>query len=223
MKMKYKACMFDLDGTLCNTLDSIAHFGNSALKFCGFTPVATEEYKLMVGNGADMLIRRMLKKSVGDVSEETVAAVRKKYDELYEREPLNLVVPYEGIVNMLHSLKAAGLKICVLSNKPDDMTKAVIGGIFGDGVFDLVQGQLSGFPKKPDPTAPLYILNKLSVTPSECFYMGDSGVDMQTAVNTGMTPCGVSWGFRSVEELKENGAEMIVNCTEEVLSAVVGD
>ena len=223
MNYKYKACMFDLDGTLCNTLDSIAYFANSALEFYGYSTIETEEYKLMIGNGADMLIRRMLNKVAGSYSEDDVYKVRHKYDELYEADPLKLVEPYKGIPELLKELNNREIKIAVLSNKPDDMTKAVIEGVLSSkyGInFSHVQGQLSGFPKKPDPTAPLYILNKLNVNPEECLYIGDSGVDMNTAKNCGFTAVGVSWGFRSVKELNENGADIIVYTAEEILSLI---
>ncbi|MBE6732120.1 MAG: HAD family hydrolase [Ruminococcaceae bacterium] len=216
MKYKFEACMFDLDGTLCNTLDSIAYFANSALTFYGYSPIDTQEYKLLIGNGADMLIRRMLNKVAGEYTEETVKAVRKKYDELYESEPLKLVEPYKGIPELLDKLHSMGIKITVLSNKPDDMTKAVVKGILGDK-FDYVQGQKKEFEKKPSPQAPLYIAKEINVSPENILYLGDSGVDMQTAINSGFTACGVSWGFRSVEELKENGADFIAHTALEIL------
>ena len=216
---EYKACMFDLDGTLCNTLDSIAHFANSALIFYGYPPIDTEEYKLMIGNGADMLIRRMLNKAAGEYTEETVNKVRKKYDELYESEPLKLVEPYKGIPELLNKLNTMGIKITVLSNKPDDMTKAVVRGILGNK-FNYVQGQKKEFEKKPSPQAPLFIAEKIGVNPENFLYIGDSGVDMKTAKNSGMKAVGVSWGFRSVEELKENGADFIVYTAEDILNLI---
>ena len=219
MKHKFEACMFDLDGTLCNTLDSIAYFANSALIFYGYPPIDTDEYKMMIGNGADMLIRRMLNKVAGEYSEETVKAVRKKYDELYESEPLKLVEPYKGIPELLEKLNELGIKITVLSNKPDDMTKAVVKGILGEN-FTYVQGQKKEFEKKPSPHAPLFIADKIGVKPENFLYIGDSGVDMKTAKNSGMTACGVSWGFRSVEELKENGADFIAHTAEDILNLI---
>ena len=217
MSLKYKVCMFDLDGTLCNTLDSIAYFANKALVFHGISPIEVNAYKNFVGNGADMLIRRMLNFSLGDYSEELFKSVRKKYDEFYESEPLKFVEPYEGILELLGKLNDMGVKLAVLSNKPDDMTKAVVKGILGDK-FSYVQGQKKEFPKKPDPTAPLYILSEVNEKPENCLYLGDSGVDMQTAKNSGFTACGVSWGFRSVEELKENGADFIACTADDILN-----
>lgn len=219
MDFKIKACMFDLDGTLCNTLDSIAYFANSALEFYGYPAIDTEEYKLMIGNGADMLMRRMLNKVGGEYSEETVKNLRKKYDELYESEPLKLVEPYKGIPKLLNQLNLMGVKVTVLSNKPDDMTKAVVKGILGEN-FAYVQGQKKEFEKKPSPQAPLYIAENIGIKPENFLYIGDSGVDMQTAKNSGMKAVGVSWGFRSVEELKENGADFIAHTAEDILNLI---
>ena len=216
---KFKACMFDLDGTLCNTLDSIAYFANSALVFHNIKPIEVSEYKNFIGNGADMLIKRMLKYSLGDFSEELFKSVRKKYDELYESEPLKLVEPYEGIPELLNKLNLMGIKITVLSNKPDDMTKAVVKGILGDK-FTYVQGQKKEFEKKPSPQAPLYIAEQIGIKSEDILYIGDSGVDMKTAKNSGMKAVGVSWGFRSVEELKENGADFIAHTAEDILNLI---
>jgi phosphoglycolate phosphatase len=212
----YKACMFDCDGTIADTLSSIAYFGNAALEHFGFKAAAVDEYRMFVGNGADLLVRRMLAYSVGEFSEETFTAVRKYYDKLYESDPLHLVVPYPGIPQLLQRLKKNGIKLAVISNKPDDMTKAVVGNLLGRENFDVIQGQLKGVPKKPDPSAPLSILKKLDIKSAECLYIGDSGVDMETGTNAGMKTVGVTWGFRSEAELCEHGAVHIVHSAAEL-------
>lgn len=212
-----KACMFDLDGTLCNTLASIASFANAALKAYGLKEHDVQKYRMMVGNGRDKLIERMIVASNGTMDANLFDKVGTLYDKLYGENPLNLVVPYDGVPEMLKGLKDKGIKTAVISNKPDDMTRLVVKGILGNENFDIIRGSLPEFPKKPDPTSPLDILDKLGVNPEECLYVGDSGVDMQTAKNAGMTSVGCAWGFRGAEELKANGADYIINSADKIL------
>lgn len=212
-----KACMFDLDGTLCNTLASIASFANAALKAYGLKEHDVQKYRMMVGNGRDKLIERMIVASNGTMDANLFDKVGTLYDKLYGENPLNLVVPYDGVPEMLKDFKDKGIKTAVISNKPDDMTRLVVKGILGNENFDIIRGSLPEFPKKPDPTSPLDILDKLGVNPEECLYVGDSGVDMQTAKNAGMTSVGCAWGFRGAEELKANGADYIINSADEIL------
>lgn len=223
MNLNYKACMFDLDGTLANTLASIAHFGNGALEAFGYPAIPPEEYKQLVGNGADLLVRRMLTRSAGDYTEEIFRSVRKTYDHLYESDPLKLVSPYDGIREMLETLHKNGVKLAILSNKPDDMTNCVARGLFDPAFFAVIQGQKEGVPKKPDPTAPSMLLAEMGVSPQECLYIGDSGVDMETGRNAGMTTAGVTWGFRSRQELLEHGASCLVEHPAEITAMVLGN
>ena len=214
--LMYKGCIFDLDGTLANTLNSIAYFGNTALKKNGFGAVPTDEYKLMVGNGAELLIKRMLAYSAGSFSEAEYLKVRQDYDRLYEDAPLYLVEAYDGIPQLLLTLKSRGIKVCVLSNKPDDMTNQVVKNLFGGEFFSLIRGQRQGVPTKPDPTAPKAILEEIGLLPQECLYIGDSGVDMETGKNAGMDTAGVTWGFRSEKELLDHGAINIATNSNEL-------
>lgn len=206
--MPYPACIFDLDGTLADTLRSIAYFGNGALTAFGYPPIDPEEYKLLVGNGADLLIRRMLARVGADLPEEDVRKFRAEYDRRYESDPMHLVAPYPGLQDLLARLKARGVKLGILSNKPDNMTRAVAAKLYGS-VPDAVHGQLPGVPTKPDPTAVLALAAELGVSPVDVLYIGDSGVDMDTARNAGMDSCGVLWGFRTREELLEHGAKYL--------------
>lgn len=205
MQQRYRGCIFDLDGTLANTLSSIAYFGNGALKQFGLPAIDTEEYKLLVGNGADMLIARMAARVGARLNEQELAALRAEYDRRYESEPMKLVTPYPGIEALLKELKARGLKIGVVSNKPDNMTQFIVKELFGESV-DLAHGQRPGIPKKPDPTAVLETAEAFGLSPREVLYAGDSGVDMETGRNAGMDACGVLWGFRGKEELLAHGA-----------------
>lgn len=212
---RFHACIFDLDGTLANTLVSIAHFGNATLEEYGLPTIPVEQYKTLVGNGADVLMRRMLKTVGAEFPEEKIRQFRASYDHRYESEPMALVEPYPGILKLLERLKAQGLKVGVLSNKPDNMAQYIVGALFGD-LPDQAHGQREGIPTKPDPTAVLKMASDFGVSPQQVLYVGDSGVDMQTGHNAGMVPCGVLWGFRDKDELLANGAQHLVSTAEEL-------
>ncbi len=212
---RFDACIFDLDGTLANTLTSISHFGNATLEHFGLPAIPTEQYKTLVGNGADKLIRRMLRTVGAQFPEERVRQFRAYYDSLYESDPMALVEPYPGIVDVLVQLKKEGFQLGVLSNKPDNVARDIVAEMFGD-LFPQAHGQREGIPVKPDPAAVLDIAAALGAAPDRVLYCGDSGVDMQTGKNAGMHPCGVLWGFRGKDELRENGAEFLVKTAEEL-------
>lgn len=203
--MSYKACIFDLDGTLADTLHSIAHFGNSTLEAFGYPPIDPIEYKQLVGNGADLLMRRMLTRVNAKLSEEELKKFRAEYDRRYATDPMALVGAYPGLPYLLPRLRESGIKLGVLSNKPDDMTRAIVAELY-PGIFHVVHGQREGIPTKPDPAAVLALADELGAAPGETLYIGDSGVDMDTAKNAGMDSCGVLWGFRTEEELLEHRA-----------------
>lgn len=212
---QYRACIFDLDGTLANTLSSIAYFGNGTLEAFHLPPIPTEQYRYLVGNGADTLMRRMLTAVHAELSEQELSRFRAEYDRRYESEPMKLVVPYPGLHELLSRWKQRGLPVAVLSNKPDNMTKYIVKELYGD-LPQLVQGQKEGVPKKPDPTAVLQLAKEMGVLPGQVLYIGDSGVDMDTGTNAGMDPCGVLWGFRDREELLAHGAKYLVSTAEEL-------
>jgi phosphoglycolate phosphatase len=218
---RFDACIFDLDGTLANTLTSIAHFGNATLEEYGFPTIPVETYKTLVGNGADVLMRRMLKTVGAQLSEEKLREFRAAYDRRYESDPMALVEPYPGIPQTLEKLKALGMKIGVLSNKPDNMAQYIVKDLFGD-LPDQVHGQRADYPTKPDPKAVLEMAADFGVSPERVLYVGDSGVDMQTGRNGGMVPCGVLWGFRDREELLENGAQHLVETAKELFQVAAG-
>ena len=215
----YNICIFDMDGTILNTLDSIAFFGNSALESLGLEVIPKERYKRMVGNGADMLMRRMLIYGGNDIS--LCGRLREEYDKCYEAEPLKLTRPYPGIGNAMESLKESGVKLGILSNKPDNVTREIAQRIFPN-LFDRVQGQLEGVPIKPDPAALLQMTKDLGGKKKDVFYCGDSEVDMQTGKRAGVFTAGVSWGFREVSELLENGADCILETAEELYGQITG-
>ena len=215
-----KAVIFDMDGTVVDTLASIADFGNAALTAHGFPALDTELYRQLVGNGADVLIRRMLASTGLPHDESTVAAVRKTYDAYYEAEPTKRVTLYPGIEALLKAVRDAGIKTAILSNKPDNMTCYIAQALF-PGLFDIVHGQREGIPKKPDATSARMLCEELGVTPADCLYVGDSGVDMQTGHNAGIVSVGVTWGFRGAEELRENGADHLADTAEDLQKIIM--
>ncbi len=175
--MPYSACIFDLDGTLADTLHSIAHFGNGTLEAFGYPPIDPIEYKQLVGNGADLLMRRMLARVGAKLSEEELKRFRAEYDRRYADDPMALVGAYPGLPYVLPRLRESGMKLGVLSNKPDDMTRAIVAGLY-PGIFHAVHGQREGIPTKPDPAAVLALAEELGAAPGGVLYIGDSGVDM---------------------------------------------
>lgn len=211
----FKAAIFDLDGTLADTVDSMAYSGNMALKDLGLPQQPYEEYKNFAGDGVDELIRRSLR-AAGDADLTHFAEMKTLYSGYFSRFCMYHVLPYEGIRDALQDLKARGLKTAVLSNKPHAQAVDVIGSLFGKGYFDHVQGQMEGIPRKPDPKGALYIAEKFGAAPEECLYFGDTNTDMQTGNAAGMYTVGVLWGFRTREELLSNNAACIIENPREI-------
>ncbi|MBQ7986065.1 MAG: HAD family hydrolase [Clostridia bacterium] len=214
-----KLCIFDLDGTLMNTIPAISHFGNQALKKFGFPEITPDRYKLLVGNGRDLLIHRMLQEFDAD-TDENFENVGKAYDSAYEADPLYKTAPYDGILDMLDTLKAKGLTLAVLSNKPDNVTQDVVRLFFGDR-FDVIAGQKPGVKVKPDPAGVFLILEELGIKAEESFFIGDTYVDISTGKNAGIESIGVLWGFRDEAELKGAGADHIVAKASEILDIIL--
>lgn len=218
----YKACIFDLDGTLTDTLESLTYSVNATLRELGLSQITDEQCKAFVGSGARKLIERSLK-AAGDPELLHVEKAMEVYGRIFKENCTYHVAPYEGIVEMLETLKGLGIKLAVLSNKPHVQTQDVVTTFFGNDMFTCVQGQQEGIPRKPDPTAVFMIAKALDVASDACLYIGDSDVDMKTGCAAGVTTIGVSWGFRSKEVLKENGAIYIVDKAEEIISIVKGE
>ena len=213
-----KACIFDLDGTLANTLPTLCYVGNTALENCGFNTVDDARYPTLIGNGANNLVRSLITIASGREPNDCILKyVRAEYDKIYAADPLHLTVPYDGIIALLAALGEREIKTAVLSNKPHDMTLRVIDGLF-EHKFDAVFGQREGVARKPSPDAALEIAGMLGVSPNEMLFIGDSGVDMKTGINAGMTSVGVLWGFREREELLESGAHHLIASPDELLN-----
>lgn len=215
----YKCCIFDLDGTLANTLPSIAYFGNAALKKFGFSPIESNRYRYLVGMGAKKLVQNMLAEH-NCHDEEILQKVYDYYNTAYDNDFLYLTAPYPGISDLLESLKKQGFRLGILSNKPQSTAQKVAEALFGSGCFDICYGKRDGFPLKPDPSVLLSILSEWNIAKEECLYIGDTAVDMQTAQNANVTGIGVLWGFRDEEELESSRAAHIISKPEEILSII---
>jgi phosphatidylglycerol:prolipoprotein diacylglycerol transferase len=213
--LKYKAAIFDLDGTLLNTLESIAHPTNEALKQFGYEERPLEEYKSYVGNGYMNCVKNALAAD-GITDTEAIDKVYGFGSALYADDPTYNVKAYPEMKETLESLKAKGMKLAVITNKPHISAPAVIEEFFGKELFDIVQGRQDGMPVKPDPECVKGILEKLEVSPEECCYFGDSDTDMKLGKAAGFYTVGVAWGFRSREELEENDADMIIDEPEKI-------
>lgn len=206
-----RLCMFDLDGTLSNTLESIAFFGNQALKQCGYPTIESlDAFRYLVGHGADTLMRGMLKTVTGSFSEEAVKKLRHAYDQAYEQNPMHLVKEYDGIWELLDQLQRRKILLAVLSNKPDKVAKQVVAQLFAGIPFARCYGQRPGVERKPSPQGAQLIAQELGIPVIQCLYVGDTDVDMKTGKSAGMRTIGVGWGFREEEELWKNGADDVI-------------
>ena len=206
-----KACIFDLDGTLTDTLESLTYSGAETLKEMGMPPITSDECRRFVGNGARVLIEKSLKAAGGETAAGRLDEGMEIYGRIFDANCTYHVTPYEGIREMLSELKSQGIRLGVLSNKPHRQTVKVVREIFGEGVFDCVQGQQEQIARKPDPEGVYRLMEALNTTKEECLYVGDSEVDIRTGKNAGVRTVGVAWGFRDRETLSAAGAETIID------------
>ncbi|MDR0742949.1 MAG: HAD family hydrolase [Tannerella sp.] len=210
-----KLVIFDLDGTLLNTISDLAHSANYALEKNGFPRHPIEAYKYFVGNGINKLLERALPDH--EKTEKNILNIRNVFQSYYDTHNMEYTEPYEGIPELLNSLQSKGIKIAVASNKYQKATEKLISRYFSEIKFIAVFGQREGIPIKPDPAVVLEILEIAGIPATETIYIGDSGVDMQTASNSGVMSIGVTWGFRPRSELEAFGAVHIVDSTKEIL------
>ncbi|RHQ90290.1 HAD family hydrolase [Ruminococcus sp. AF21-42] len=202
-----KACIFDLDGTLADTLESMAYVANEIMQKYGLKTLPTDNFRYYSGEGADMLMQRALK-DAGDKELIHYEEGRRLYREMFAADPMYKVVPYEGMPETLKELKKRGIRLAVCSNKPHPAAVKVIAQLYGDD-FDMVLGQSDAIRRKPAPDGPLMIAGKFGVRPEECMYVGDTSTDMKTGKAAGMFTVGALWGFRDREELNANGADLV--------------
>lgn len=216
----FSAVIFDLDGTLLDTLADISHAANSVLEELGFGGHPVDAYRQFIGEGVNTLFLRAL--PAESRTEEVVAQCATGFKPHYERHWNVHTRAYAGIPETLAGLEHRGLKKAVLSNKPDLFTKKCVDEYLADYDFSIVLGQRPEVPRKPDPTGALEIARILDTTPDRCVYVGDTGIDMETAVRSGMYPVGVSWGFRPRQELEKAGAARMIESPLELLEIVDG-
>ena len=215
-----KLVIFDLDGTLLNTYEDIAAATNQALAMYGYPTHPTHIIKSFVGNGINKLFERALPE--GEKTEENILKIRAAFIPYYNVHGADFTMPFEGIVELLYTLQRLGLKLAVASNKYEQATKALVETYFPEIEWCAVFGQREGVPTKPDPTIVEEILAAASISDkNEVLYVGDSGVDMQTAINAGIEGVGVTWGCRTRQELESFSPLAVVDTCEEILTIAI--
>ena len=206
--MNFKAIIFDLDGTLLNTIEDLTDSMNQALSRFGFPGHDQEAYKYFVGEGVETLVRRALPADrVDDATiAQCVAAMREEYGRRWDKKTR----PYPGIPDLLDALSQRGIPMAILSNKVQDFTQICVSKLLPRWSFQIVLGARPLVPKKPDPTAALEVAQAMDINPDQFLYLGDTGTDMKTAVGAGMFPLGALWGFRTAQELLGHGAKALL-------------
>ena len=215
-----KLIIFDLDGTLVNSIYDLADSMNYALKKYGFPTHETEKYKKMVGSGISVLADKAMVIPVGSADPDMKKALLADYNEYYNIHCMDKTRPYENIKELLDELDKRNIFYSVMSNKPDIFSKKIVETLFPENKFASIWGKRDGFERKPSPQSVWALIDELNVKRDECLYIGDSDVDAQTAQNAGLKFCGVEWGFRSIEELQNAGAELIVKTPLDILTVI---
>lgn len=216
----YKNIIFDLDGTILNTLEDLAAATNWVCAQHGWPAHELEEYKQFVGNGAPKLLERVVPAEV-ELTDELRRQLLEEFTRQYNAHKEDRTTAYPGMPEAVRRLKEAGLTLAVLSNKPHEAAFPVVERYY-PGIFDAVQGALPALPVKPDPTLLRRLMGELGATPADTLFVGDSNVDIRTAKNGGLTSCGVLWGFRTRLELEEEGADCIVETPEALVELILG-
>ncbi|MDR3255634.1 MAG: HAD family hydrolase [Synergistaceae bacterium] len=210
-----EAVLFDLDGTLLNSLDDLADSGNYVMSLNGWPVHETNAYKYFVGDGVVNLVTRIMPEKARTPDE--IERVRKVFVEYYQAHAVDKTRPYDGITGTLDAVAKAGVKMAVVSNKPDAQTQYTVAQFFGPDRFDFAVGNRTGLQLKPAPDIANLVLETLAVSPDRTLFVGDTGVDMKTAKNAHCSAVGVTWGFRTEKELRENGADFIISSPEELV------
>ena len=215
----YKCCIFDLDGTLINSIKAISYTANLTLKKYSLGPIDEDHYKIFVGDGYKKLIERALI-YCGDKDLVHYEDALTTYLDYFKIHCMHEVKAYNGIKDMLNYLKNNNIKIAVLSNKPHERTLDNIEGIFGAGYFDKVSGEKAGIKRKPDPEGAIITAKELGISPKDCLYIGDTNTDMKTGISANMDVVGVTWGFRTRAELESYHPKYIIDSPSGIIDII---
>ena len=218
MNRPCRLAIFDLDGTLLDSLEDLANSANEMLAAEGFPSHEVARYRTFVGDGARNLVERILPPE--SRNPEVIDRCLARYAETYARRWDERSQPYEGMAELLDALEARGIALAVLSNKPHAATERCMARFFGKWTWTVILGQQEGRPRKPDPAGVFEILRRTGITPGETVYLGDTDTDMRTAVGAGVFAVGVLWGFREREELETHGAEVVIERPGQLLSTL---
>lgn len=214
--MRFRAVIFDLDGTLLDTIVDLAQSMNAVLARFGYPEHEVETYKTYVGDGLEMLVRRSMPEAARNdpsLRADCIEAMREEY----RQRSRETTAPYPGIPELLDGLAARGVRMAVLSNKPDGPTRLLVAQLLARWAFDAVHGESDMTPRKPDPAGALLIARTVQIPPAEILFLGDTGIDMRTATAAGMFPAGALWGFRQADELLAAGAQTLISSPRELL------
>lgn len=219
MEMK-KVCIFDLDGTLIDTLDSLLFSVNKTLEELSMPEISREQCRAFVGNGARYLIERSIQSGCETYDDSLIEQGMGVYSRVFAEHCMYKVEPYEGMRDVLEGLKKQGVQLAILSNKPHERTVEITEHYFGVGYFDFIQGQCDGIPRKPDPESIYCVIKQLEAEEAQCIYIGDSEVDMMTGEEASVETIGVSWGFRDREVLENTKASAIIDKPSQLLECI---
>lgn len=221
--MSFTHVIFDLDGTVLNTIDDLAAAGNHTCEVHGWPTFSVDEYKRKVGNGMLKLVERFMPEGLAQSDPELFEQVLAEFRAYYAKHSNDTTAPYPGIIEMLQTLNDHGVCLALLTNKDHTSAAPLIAQHFKDTCFSVVQGRIPEFPAKPDPAITTYVMEQIGATPQSTLYVGDSNVDILTGHNVNIKSCGVLWGFRSYTELKQAGADYIASTPEELTNIVLGN
>ncbi len=216
--MKYKAVLFDMDGTLLDTLQDLTDSVNELLENHGYPTRSMDYVRESVGNGVRVLLKRTLPETVREAELEVLM---REYFGIYQKNMNNHTRPFPGVMDVLQYLQQNSIRTAIISNKPDSAVVALSKDLFGS-LIDYTMGEKEGIPRKPDPKSAHMVLEHLDVAASGAMYVGDSDVDIKTAKNAGVCSVGVTWGFRSADELAAEGADHIISDIRELIALTGG-